>query len=148
MNGLSMKRLAAIGALCALTFTTSSAHAHPTYGYVEIPTGTPVSNGNARPARCAYQADPELQGVFGFIVTDVTPGMWFRLNAKTSLTDVDIDFFRKLTPCDQDPDKTSQEHNNKSGNEQGLIPEDATLAIVTMRQGPPTAEFEYLEEQR
>lgn len=115
-------------------------------GTIRIATGTPASNGNSRPERCAYQADKSLQGLFGWVIEDVTPDMVFTVTATTPATDVDVDFFRSLTPCDYDPDKAAPEHDNHTGNERGVVPETAKLVIITLRNGPPTAGFLYHEQ--
>lgn len=115
-------------------------------GFVDIATGTPASNGNARPARCLYQLDPSLNGHVGFVIERVIPASEFTLKRVTgTAADFDIDFFQYLTGCDEDPVKTEVDYDNRSGNEHGFIPDDADLAIVTMRSGQPQSTFVFTE---
>jgi hypothetical protein len=137
-------RAAAALALCAMSLAHVGARADEVTGSILVSTGTPVSDGNSRPERCAYQLDPiGGQGVFGWVIEGVTPNHLFTLKAGSTATDVDIDFFRALTPCSSDPDKTTPEHDNRTGNETGVVPPHSTVAIVTLRNGPPGATFTY-----
>lgn len=145
-----MRTLIAAAILAAL-LVPGSARAGHVSGTVMVPTGTLVSDGNARPERCAYQADPaQGQGVFGWVITEVTPGAQFWLRGNSDLTaddlgDVDIDFLHAMTTCDQDANKTAEEHDNRTGDEHGIVPEGATSAIVTLRTGV-NVPFTYHEE--
>lgn len=117
-------------------------------GTIRVATGTPVSDGQARPQRCLHALDDGFQGTFGWVL-DVTGGATFALDGTSPLTDVDIDFFRTLTPCQSDPDVATypddETYDNQTGDESGAVPPFATAAIVTMRNGPPDATFVYSE---
>lgn len=135
-----------IAAALAASLVPSLGHATEAAGKVLVATGTAVSDGNSRPARCAYAADPVTgNGVFGYVINNVTPGAEFALRATGTLSDPDIDFFKTLTPCDADANKTVFEHDNHSGSrEDGPVPDGATVAIVTLRTGANVS-FTYTE---
>ncbi len=131
-----------IAAVLTAGLVPGAASATNTTGTVLLPTGTAVSDGNARPARCTYQLDQ--QGIFGWVITELTPGAVFELDGTGPVADVDIDFFRVVTTCDQDPIRTAEEHDNRTGDEKGVVPQGATAAIVTLRTGVNVA-FTYEE---
>jgi hypothetical protein len=141
-----MRKLLIVGALACVTLMPVGARATDASGTVLIPTGSAVSDGNARPARCAYDLDPiNGQGIFGWVLTEVTPGTVFVLDGSGTLADVDIDFFHALGGCADDPSKTAEEHDNRTGDEKGVVPEGATAAVVTLRTGANIS-FTYTEE--
>jgi hypothetical protein len=126
-------------AVMAIAATMAPAEAENKDGTVLLPT-----LGNAVAARCT----PDQPGVFGEII-DVTAGATFTLTATddgAELQDLDITFYKNMTPCEEDADAVAEEgdHENVAGDEAGAVPEDAAVAIVHLWAGA-NASFSYTE---
>lgn len=103
------------------------------------------SAGAARVQRCVATTDPASgygQGVAGWTLP-VTAGMAFTLTAEDGISDFDIAFYSTLTPCAQGA--SSVGHTNVTGDEQGMVPVEATVGIITLYAGVPAASFTYRE---
>lgn len=86
-----------------------------------------VPAGAARAQRCAQGY--AVNGTFGWILS-VTPGKLFSLTTPApSLDDVNIGFYKTITPCDQSANIAGS-YTNAPGNESGVVPALATKAII------------------
>lgn len=123
---------------------TASAEEHAS-GSILVP-----NPGIGRAQRCAATTGagtPAEQGVLGFTL-DVTPGNAFSVTAvdDSGAQDFDIVFYQSLTPCEEGAAVTDNPHENVDGDEYGIVPPDASTAVVTLHRGTPGASFVYDEE--
>lgn len=109
-------------------------------GKIQVPTATV-----ARAERCRNSLVPDQQGVVGWTITGITPGNAFTLKAydTSGVQDFEIAFYDKLAACQDSA--VGLAHTNVSGDEQGVVPPGATVAIVNLHNGTPGAEFTYRE---
>lgn len=105
-------------------------------GHVQVPTATV-----ARVHRCV---DTTLgsgqQGTFGWTL-QVTPGKRFTVAAVDPANDFDIAFYSDLgscagAPAGPGPVTPVDQHTNRTGDEHGVVPSTATIAIVNLFAGP------------
>jgi hypothetical protein len=132
---------AALLGLAGLRPTGAGADERVVTGTINAPTATV-----ARAQRCAATTAPEAeQGNVGWTIRDVVPGRAFTVTAAdTSGTqDFEIAFYPTLAACADSA--TGLPHANVAGDEQGIVPVGATVALVTLYTGTPGAEFTYRE---
>ena len=109
-------------------------------GTIGAPTATV-----ARAQRCASGLPAAQQGVAGWTIADVAPGRAFTVAATddSGAQDFEIAFYASLAACQDSA--VALAHNNVFGDEQGVVPAGATVALVTLYHGTPNAEFTYRE---
>lgn len=122
-----MKRTLIASTLLALAAGLAPAAADIS-GEASIAGGTlVVPSGAARAQRCANGSVPN--GTFGWIL-NVTGGKLFSLTTPTpAIDDVNIGFYISLTPCDAAANIAGA-YSNSFGNESGVVPSNATKAII------------------
>jgi hypothetical protein len=109
-------------------------------GTVKVATATA-----ARAQRCVTTLAPDQQGQVGWTINGVVPGRTFTLTAtdKSGTQDFEISFYPSLAACQDSA--TGLPHSNVAGDEVGVVPVGATVALVTLYTGTPGAEFTYRE---
>lgn len=109
-------------------------------GKIQVPTATV-----ARTERCRNSLAPDQQGLVGWTIKGITPGRAFTVKAydTSGVQDFEIAFYNKLAACQESA--TGLAHSNVAGDEQGIVPAGATVAIVNLHNGTPGAEFTYRE---
>ena len=135
-----MKNALSLAVLAILLGSTGVSNAEPAEGTILLPTA-----GNGRVQRCAWTTGGGNQGVFGYTV-DVTPGAAFTLSAASPDTDdFDIAFYKEVNACEADANVVDAQHENVAGDEAGIVPADATQAVITLYAGLPNAAFTYTD---
>lgn len=142
-KSVSLALLALFVAIVASFPASVGASEKEVRGTVLVPT-----NGAARLQRCLELTAPgSAQGVGGWTLTP-TPGRRFVLSADAGqhLADFDIVFYDSLARCE---DAVSGAVNyQRTGDEEGSVPEQARFAIVTMKNGVPGSAFTYAESEQ
>ncbi|MDQ1446197.1 MAG: serine protease, partial [Acidimicrobiaceae bacterium] len=123
--------------------TSSSSSDQEVHGVVTYPTGLP-RNGGA-PVRCAANG----QGVPGTTATiaSVTPGKSFALTADSGTweADFDIAFYSAGPVCTGTTAATPLPYRNMGGDEYGVVPANATMAVVSLVSDSQKQAFTYRE---
>ncbi|HEV7886651.1 MAG TPA: S8/S53 family peptidase [Acidimicrobiales bacterium] len=110
-------------------------------GTIKVPTASV-----ARGQRCIATTAPDLQqGNVGWTISGVTPGRAFTVKAAdtSGVQDFEIAFYPSLAACQDSA--TGLPHTTVAGDEQGVVPAGAAVALVTLYSGTPGAEFTYRE---
>lgn len=137
-----MRRSFTVVSMAVALMSLSSAGASTVTGGILVPTGD-----LGRGQRCAQTtpgAEAVSQGVVGW-TTPATAGSAFVVKADAPTSDFDVDFLKVLSPCADGALVSANPHENVLGDEGGIVPADATYAMIRLHTGLPGATFSYSE---